>query len=67
VLENNFVPLLVAIPLLGAFLIPLLSKLWKGFADLLGNLVGVILLGFAIYGVVHLSTGSAGIVYKMGG
>lgn len=65
--ETNFVPLLVAIPLLGAFLIPLLSRLWKGFADLVGNLVGVVLLAFAIYGLVHLSTGSPGIVYKMGG
>ena len=65
--DTNFVPMLVAVPLLGAFLIPLLSKLWKGFADLVGNLVGVILLGFAIYGVVTLSTGTPGIVYKMGG
>ncbi|UCG43659.1 MAG: hypothetical protein JSU73_03310 [candidate division WOR-3 bacterium] len=66
-LESSFVPLLVAIPLLGAFVIPLLSKLWEGFADLVGNLVSVFLLGLAVYGLVHLSTGATGIVYKMGG
>jgi len=60
-------PLFVALPLLGAFLIPLLYKLWKGFADVIGNLVGAVLVGLAVYGVTALANGVPPAVYTMGG
>ena len=59
-------PLFVILPLAGAFLIPLLSRVWKGFADLIGNLVGAALVGLSVYGLVLLASGSPGLVYKMG-
>ncbi|MEO0081163.1 MAG: proton-conducting transporter membrane subunit [candidate division WOR-3 bacterium] len=63
---ERFVPLFVVLPLAGAFLIPLLSRVWKGFADLIGNLVGALLVGLSVYGLVLLSSGAPGLVYRMG-
>lgn len=60
-------PLFIVVPLCGAFLIPLLSRLWKGLADVVGNLVGGVLVGFAVYGVAALAGGSLPAVYAMGG
>jgi multicomponent Na+:H+ antiporter subunit D len=55
------------LPLAGAFLVPLLSRLWKGLADVVGNVVGALLVGLSVYGLVCLDIGSAAVVYKMGG
>lgn len=65
-MQERFVPLFVILPLAGAFLIPLLSRVWKGFADLIANLVGACLVGLSVYGLVLLGSGTPGIVYKMG-
>jgi len=39
-MDSGFVPFLVIVPLVSAFLIPLLAKLWPRFADLVGNAAG---------------------------
>lgn len=65
-MHERFVPLFVMLPLAGAFLIPLLSRLWKGFADLVANLIGAALVAFSVYGLLLLAGGSSGVVYKMG-
>jgi len=64
---DRLIPLVVAVPLFGAFAIPLLSKLWKGFADVLANLVGAFLVAFSVYGIVSFASGTAPVVYSMGG
>lgn len=60
-------PLFVVLPLAGAFLVPLLSKLWKGLADVVGNLVAALLVVLSAYGVAHLFGGAPPVVHKMGG
>ncbi len=64
---DRLVPLFVVLPLAGAFLVPLLAKLWRGLTDITANLVGAVLVGLSVYGLVHLATGSPAVVYKMGG
>ncbi|MEO0079762.1 MAG: proton-conducting transporter membrane subunit [candidate division WOR-3 bacterium] len=63
----NFLPLFVAVPLMGAFLTPLLSKLWQGLADIVANAAGVFLLGLSVFGLVSLGTGASPLVYWAGG
>ncbi len=48
-MEGRLLPLFVAIPLSGAFLIPLLGKLWARFADLVANITTVLLVGISVY------------------
>lgn len=60
------IPLLFALPLLGAFLIPLLSKVWKGFSDLIANSIATILLMLSFHSL-NLLRDQQAIVYKMGG
>lgn len=62
----SLLPLFFAIPLGAAFLIPILSRLWKGFSDLLANLAAGSVLGLAIYGLVLLQ-GREMLVYRFGG
>ncbi len=64
---ERLLPFFVVLPLAGAFLVPLLSRLWKGLADIVGNVVGAVLVGLSVYGLVCLATGSPAVVYKMGG
>lgn len=66
-MESTFLPLLVVLPMLAAFLIPLFAKLWQRSADLIANAVGAALLGLSAYGAVCLFTDSHAIVYRMGG
>lgn len=61
----TFVPLLFALPLLGAFLIPLLSKLWKPFAPLIGNIISFVLFVLALYGIA-ITQAVPMVVYKFG-
>ncbi len=65
-MQERFVPLFVILPLAGAFLIPLLSRLWKGFGDLIANLVGACLVALSVYGLVLLGSGTPGVVYRLG-
>ncbi len=60
-----FLPLLFALPLLGAFLIPLLSKLWKPFAPLIGNIISFVLFVLALYGIA-ITQAVPMVVYKFG-
>jgi multicomponent Na+:H+ antiporter subunit D len=62
----SLLPLFFVIPLAAAFLIPLLSRLWKGFADLLANLATASVLGLAIYCLLLLKD-QVMLVYKFGG
>ncbi len=64
---ERYIPLFVVLPLAGAFLVPLLSRLWKGLADVIGNLVAAALVALSCYGLAQLAGGAPGIVYKMGG
>jgi multicomponent Na+:H+ antiporter subunit D len=57
----------VAVPLGAAFVIPLLSRIWRGIADLVANVAGAVLLGLSAVGLAYLLTGSGGLVYRMGG
>ncbi|MEO0086199.1 MAG: proton-conducting transporter membrane subunit [candidate division WOR-3 bacterium] len=66
-MDSNFLPLFVAVPLAGAFLTPLVSKLWPKLADVVGNAVGAALLGLSAYGVLYLATGTESMVYWVGG
>lgn len=66
-MDNTFLPLFVAVPLAAAFLIPLLTRLWSGLADLIANVAGTVLLGLGVYGAALVATGSPVLVYKMGG
>jgi multicomponent Na+:H+ antiporter subunit D len=59
------VPLFVAIPLGLAFLIPLLSKLWRRSGDVLANCGTAALLVLSLYSI-RLISGSP-LVYEMGG
>lgn len=60
-----FLPLLFALPLLAAFLIPLLSKLWKPFAPIIGNIVAFVLFVLSLYGIA-ITQVMPMIVYKFG-
>ncbi|HIE06208.1 MAG TPA: NADH/ubiquinone/plastoquinone (complex I) [bacterium (Candidatus Stahlbacteria)] len=62
----TMLPLFFALPLLGAFLTLLLSKIWKGFSDLIANIITTFLLFFSFYSLNHLQEVGA-VVYKMGG
>ncbi|MFO7676372.1 MAG: proton-conducting transporter membrane subunit [bacterium] len=64
---TQYLPLFVVVPLAGAFLIPLLGRAWRFFADVIGNLVGAFLVTYSIYGLVALAQGMAPVVYRMGG
>ena len=63
---SNIIPLFVAIPLAGAFLISLLGKRIKRLPDALGVLVALILCGLSllsvrlhnIYGILTYSVGA---------
>lgn len=65
--DSSFLPLFVAVPLAAAFAVPLLSRLWHGFGDILANLASSVLLGMAGYGVALVACGSPTLVYRMGG
>ncbi|MGQ9701167.1 MAG: complex I subunit 5 family protein [bacterium] len=60
-----FLPLLIALPLLAAFLIPLLSKLWKPFAPIIGNIIPFVLFILALYGIAIIQA-TPMVVYKFG-
>ncbi|MCX7994580.1 MAG: proton-conducting transporter membrane subunit [candidate division WOR-3 bacterium] len=60
-----FLPLLIALPLFSAFVIPLLSKLWKPFAPVIGNITTFVLFIFSLYGIAAIQ-GFPMLVYKFG-
>ncbi|RKX71846.1 NADH/ubiquinone/plastoquinone (complex I) [candidate division WOR-3 bacterium] len=62
----NLLPLFFALPLAGAFLIPILSKIWRGFSDLIANSITTILLFLSFYSLNLFEEGEV-IIYKMGG
>lgn len=62
----NFLPLFVALPLLGAFLTPLLSKLTQELADIVGNTVGALLVSVSCYGLFAQLGSSEALVYWAG-
>ncbi len=45
----SFIPLFVIVPLGAAFLLPIISKFWKGFPDIAGNLVTAFLMGISLW------------------
>jgi len=65
--DSRFLPLFVALPLAGAFLMPLAARVWQRLTDVLANIIGAALLGLAGYGLAWLITGSPALVYRMGG
>lgn len=66
-MDSRLLPLFVITPMLAAFLIPLLSKLWVRSADLLANLAGAVLLGLSALGSVALLGNSQPLIHRMGG
>ncbi|MEO0023231.1 MAG: proton-conducting transporter membrane subunit [candidate division WOR-3 bacterium] len=66
-MEGRILPLFVAVPLAGAFLVPLLSKLWTRFADLIASIASALLLGVSVYGWLMVNTGGLPLHYWVGG
>ncbi len=66
-MEGRILPLFVAIPLAGAFLVPLLSKLWTRFADLIASITSALLLGISVYGWLMVNAGGLPLHYWVGG
>lgn len=66
---NVFPVLLVAIPLAGAFLVPILHKAWKRLADIVTGLVSAVALAISVYLVVHMVMfpDAGPLVYLFGG
>ena len=64
---EHYIPFFVVLPLAGAFLVPLLSRVWQGLADIIANLVAALLVGLSIYGLAQLAGGSGAVLYRMGG
>ncbi|MCU0461608.1 MAG: hypothetical protein MUF36_06295 [Bacteroidales bacterium] len=62
---NPLIPLFVAIPLAGAFLIMILGRFIKDFNKYFASLILLILLIFSIYSLI--TTGSKLSLYKVGG
>jgi multicomponent Na+:H+ antiporter subunit D len=60
-----FIPLLIAVPLTAAFLIPILSKIWKPCAPIISNAASFVLFVLGLYGVAAMQ-GTEMIVYKIG-
>lgn len=57
----------VAVPLAGAFLIPLLAKLWSRLSDIVANIVAATLVGLSFYGWLYIRTGGMPLCYWVGG
>ncbi|MEO0088532.1 MAG: proton-conducting transporter membrane subunit [candidate division WOR-3 bacterium] len=62
----NYLPLFTALPLLGAFLIPLLSKIWERLSDIIGNIITTLLLILSIYSLFLLPIFGNIYVYEIG-
>lgn len=62
---ETFLVLLIAIPLAGAFLIPVFSKLWKRLADIIAGLAVAAVLGIVIYLLLTFKPGTM-LVYNFG-
>lgn len=65
-MDSHFLPLFVALPLLGAFLTPLLSKLTQELADIIGSTVGALLVSVSCYGLFAQLGSSEALVYWTG-
>lgn len=57
--------LLIAVPLGGAFLVPILSKLWKRLAEIVGGLSVAAVLALTVYLIISFKPGSM-LVYNFG-
>jgi len=66
-MDARFLPLFVVVPMTSAFLIPLFSKLWPRFADLIANAAGTALFALSVYGAIYLFTDTQVLLYHMGG
>jgi multicomponent Na+:H+ antiporter subunit D len=66
-MEGRLLPLFVAVPLAGAFLVPLLAKLWTRFSDLIANVVLALLLGITVHHWLMLSSTGMQLHYWVGG
>lgn len=66
-MEGRILPLFVAVPLAGAFLVPLLSKLWSRFSDLISNICTALLLGTSVYGWLMVNASGMPLHYWVGG
>ncbi|HHS14042.1 MAG TPA: NADH/ubiquinone/plastoquinone (complex I) [bacterium] len=60
----NFIPLFVIVPLGAAFLMPVVSRLWKGMSDVLGNLAALFLM---VWSFAALQMGHETTVFYAGG
>ncbi|MGQ9678687.1 MAG: complex I subunit 5 family protein [bacterium] len=66
-MEGKLLPLFVAVPLAGVFLVPLLSKLWSRFSDLIANIVSAVLLVCSVYTWLFLRASGLPLYYWIGG
>jgi len=64
--DSHFLPLFVALPLLGAFLVPLLLKLAQELADVLANVIGALLVSVSVYGLLSQLWGTGTAVHWAG-
>ncbi len=62
----NYLPLFTALPLLGAFLIPLLSKIWERLSDIISNVITTLLLILSVYSLFLLPIFGKVYVYEIG-
>ncbi|MCS7250230.1 MAG: proton-conducting transporter membrane subunit [candidate division WOR-3 bacterium] len=62
----NYLPLFTALPLLGAFLTPLLSKIWERLSDIIGSIITTFLLILSIYSIFLLPIFGDLYVYEIG-
>lgn len=61
----SFIPLYFALPLLGAFLIPILNKIWKPLVLIVSSLITFTLFILSLYGIAVVQEIPM-LVYKMG-
>jgi multicomponent Na+:H+ antiporter subunit D len=60
----SVMPLFIIVPLGAAFLLPIISKFWKGLPDLTGNLVTAFLMGISLWMLQF--TGETSVYYTGG-
>lgn len=62
---DALIPLYIALPLTGAFLIMILGRFSRNFSRYFSSVIMLTLLGFSIYSLIHTGTGIN--LYKVGG
>lgn len=62
---TNLIPLFIAVPLLAAFAMPLLAKIWKGFAEVLALIVTLTISALIIL-IYFIGSLTEPVIYQIG-